>query len=213
MKIMSVFLFCCFLAGSTYAQTWDEWFKQKKTQIKYLTQQVAALQVYEGYLSKGYEIAKGGLHTIGNIKNGEFDLYKAFFSSLSYVNPSIQHYSRIADIVALQLSINKQYKRCFENWNGSKQLSSNEIHYINTVFTGLLNNCANDIGDLISLLTVKQFQLGDDQRIQRIDAIYNDMKDKNAFAQSFSNEVNVLITNRQKEQAEVASLQSLFNLK
>ena len=52
------------------AQGLSEWFNQKATQKKYLLQQIAALQVYIGYLQKGYSIAKTGLTTIGNIKNG-----------------------------------------------------------------------------------------------------------------------------------------------
>jgi hypothetical protein len=34
------------------AQTWSEWFSQKKTQKKYLLEQVAALKIYAGYLKK-----------------------------------------------------------------------------------------------------------------------------------------------------------------
>lgn len=43
------------------AQTFDEWFRQKKTQKKYLVQQIAALKVYLGYLKEGYEIAQKGM--------------------------------------------------------------------------------------------------------------------------------------------------------
>ena len=212
-KISVLVILFSFIAGSLHAQTWEEWFKQKKTQIKYLTQQVAALQVYEGYVSKGYQIAKGGLHTIGDIKNGEFTLHETFFSSLTHINPSLQQYSRIADIVALQLNINKQYKRCYESANQSNQLHSNERQYINSVFISLLQNCTNDISDLITLLTDGQLRLEDDERLQRIDAIYKSMLNKYGFAQTFSRQVNMLTLNRQKEGVETSSLQSLYNLK
>ena len=212
-KIIALLVLFSCLMGSIHAQTWDEWFKQKKTQIKYLTQQMAALQVYEVYLSKGYKIAKGGLHTIGDIKNGEFDLHEAFFSSLLHINPSIQHYSRIADIVNLKISITKQYKIYCENMSQSKQLNKDEIQYIHSVFTSLLNNCTKDISDLISVTTDGQLQLGDDERLQRIDAIYKSMVGKNSFAKNFNSQINVLTMNRQKEQSETASLQTLYNLK
>ncbi len=215
-KISVLVIVFSFIAVSLHAQTWDEWFKQKKTQIKYLTQQVAALQVYEGYVSKGYQIAKGGLQTISKIKNGEFTLHEAFFSSLTHINPSLQQYSRIADIIALQLNINKQYKRYYESANQSNQsnqLHSNERQYINSVFISLLQNCTNDISDLITLLTDGQLRLEDDERLQRIDAIYKNMLNKYGFAQTFSRQVNILTLNRQKEGVETSSLQSLYNLK
>ena len=53
--ILSTMVLC---ADNLSAQTVAEWFRQKATQRKYLLQQIAALHVYSGYLSKGYSIAK-----------------------------------------------------------------------------------------------------------------------------------------------------------
>jgi len=52
------------------AQTWNEWFRQKKTQKKYLVQQIAALKVYLKYLKQGYRIVDKGLSLVGDIKDG-----------------------------------------------------------------------------------------------------------------------------------------------
>src|SRR5258705_8026730 len=89
----------------TQAQTWAEWFSQKSTQKKYLIQQIAMLQVYIGYLQKGHNIAKNGLITIGNIKNGHFTLDKDFFASLRNVNPKVKQYVKVADIITLNEKI------------------------------------------------------------------------------------------------------------
>ena len=56
-------------AGSLKAQTPDEWFKQKETQIKYLLEQIVALKSYGDMVNKGYNIAQNGLATIFNCKN------------------------------------------------------------------------------------------------------------------------------------------------
>src|SRR5260221_4860823 len=96
-------LFVCIQAG--HAQTYDEWFRQKKTQKKYLLQQIAALQVYIDYAKKGYDIASKGLNTIRDIKNGDFNLHRDFFGSLKQVNPKIKKYAKVADIIAYQVSI------------------------------------------------------------------------------------------------------------
>src|SRR3954463_9131175 len=71
------------------AQTWDEWFKQKKTQVKYLEEQIIALHVNGNYLEEGYKIVQGGLSAIHDIKNGDFNLHKDYFSSLKRVNTAI----------------------------------------------------------------------------------------------------------------------------
>jgi len=212
-KIFLSFIILFILLGSIYAQTYDEWFRQKKTQLKYLAQQIAAYQIYANYLNKGYDIAKQGLTAISNLKNGEFDLHQAFFSSFSKINPVIQHYSRIADIITLQAAVLAEYKRGYKNAQQSQMLNSNEVEYIYSVFTALLNNCANDIALLISITTDDQLQLHDDERLQRIDAIYNDMQSKYLFAKSFNNESGTLILSRQKEQSETSTIRTLYNLK
>ncbi len=64
MKTILLVIATVLLFQSANAQTWDEWFKQKKTQKKYLVQQIAALRVYLDYLKKGYTVVHNGLNTI-----------------------------------------------------------------------------------------------------------------------------------------------------
>lgn len=212
-KMLLSFIILFSLLGSINAQTYDEWFRQKKTQLSHLMKQIAAYQVYEGYLRKGYDIAKQGLTAISDLKNGEFNLHQTFFSSLSKINPAIQQYSRIADIITLQAAILTQYKRGYKDAQQSQMLNSNEVEYIYSVFTTLLNDCSNNISDLIALTTNNQLQLKDDERLQRIDTIYKDMQSKYLFAKSLNNESTGLNLSRQKEQNETSTLKTLYNLK
>ncbi len=200
-------------AKQGHAQLWAELFQQKKTQIKYLTQQIAALQVYIGYVEKGYHIAQQGLTAISDIKNGEFNLHTAYFNSLKAINPSIRKDARIAEIIAMQLSIVQQYKKCYRQVKQSTRFNSGEVSYVYSVFTSLLGGCANDITDLISLTTAGKLQLTDDERISRIGALYSDMQDKYSFVQDFSEKVSILALSRMKEQNDAGTLGSLYHHK
>src|SRR5258706_14560273 len=102
-KIIMGFVMCSASFCSIHAQTAEEWTQQKKTQIKYLLQQIAANKVYIDYLEKGYSIARNGLQTIQNIKKGDFNLHFNFFDSLKKVNPKIKGWAKVADIIAYQL--------------------------------------------------------------------------------------------------------------
>ena len=211
----SVFFLLVFVSVSMtlQAQTWDEWFRQKKTQIQYLTQQIAGLQLYSGYLNQGYKIAKFGLNTIGKIKDGEFSLHQSFIASLSKVNPHIQSDYRIAGIIALQLDIDQQYHKCLKIITNSDLISNEELQYIHLVFDKLMSRCAKDISDVTSIITDNQLQLSDDERLKRVEVIYDDMKDKSQFSQSFIAGVNHLSINRQKARSEVQAAKQMFNLK
>ncbi len=56
-RLFPLVLFALLHSSGTKAQTFDEWFRQSATQKKYLLQQIAGLQVYIGYVQKGYSIA------------------------------------------------------------------------------------------------------------------------------------------------------------
>jgi len=202
MKRLIIILLILFVthSGNAAAQTWNEWFSQKKTQKKYLLQQVAALQVYIGFAKKGYQIAQKGLNTIGNIKDGEFNLSRDFFGGLSSVNPAIKNYARIADILALQVKIIKTYRRDYQQIKDLHHSGGNELAYIQRVYNRMLADCEHAVDELITLATNGKLELTDDQRIQRIDRLYQDMLNRHDFTQSFGRDALILQQSRADEQ-------------
>lgn len=195
-----------------YGQTYDEWFRQKKTQIKYLTEQIAALQVYAGYVEKGYKIAKDGLDAIQAIKNGDFSLHNNYFSSLKNVSTNVKAYAKIADIIALQISIVQNCKRQKKFMKQSQQFSNNELVYAGKIFDNVLDGCTGIIDELTILITNGLLQMKDDERIKRIDKLYDSMKERSAFVQHFGNDNNILAVQRMKDQNDVQVSKELFGI-
>jgi hypothetical protein len=153
MKKFFLIMMICFSCSCIKAQTFDEWFRQKKTQIQYLTDQLAALQVYSQSLQKGYEIAAAGLKFIHGIKKGDFDLHQFYFSSLKKVNPNIRSYSKTAAIILLQTEILKACNNEKKRMKQSQEFSAGEISYSLKVFEKLLNGCGEIVDQLINNLS------------------------------------------------------------
>jgi hypothetical protein len=195
------------------AQTFAEWFRQKATQKKYLIQQIAALQVYIGYLSKGYSIAKKGLNTIHDIKRGDFDLHKNYFKSLATVNPSIKRYTKVADIISLEINIVKQAASVIRYCKESNQLTLSELNYLQNVFDNLLADCSKSLDQLFDVISDGRLTLKDDERIDAIDRIYSDMVDKQVFCRSFGNTTKGLCIQRINEQDEILFSKKLNDIK
>ena len=212
-KILLFLLLFASAAGSLQAQTFAEWFRQKKTQKKYLLQQIAALQVYIGYAQKGYKIAKEGLTIIGSFTRGEFNLHTDYINSLKSVNPEIKHYAKVADIIALQVKIVQNYNRSYRQLNSSNAFSDNELAYISRVFSKLLDDCAKTLDELITITTYGKLEMKDDERLQKIDKLYLDMQDNFTFSQSFSNDAKVLAASRLKEKTDVQTSRALQGIK
>lgn len=204
MKKIIVAIVACFVVSlPLHAQTWSEWFQQKKTQKKYLLQQIAALQVYMDYAEKGYKIAGDGIHAVRDIKKGDFNLHEAFFKSLYQINPAIKKYAKVADILVFQFKILKSGKQTLKDVGSSKQFTSEEIKYCASVFDFLFGECVKSVDELIDVITADKFQMKDDERLKRIDNIYTDMQDKYAFSASFSEDLGLLNAQRINEQAEI----------
>ncbi len=200
-------------ADNLSAQTRDEWFRQKATQKKYLLQQIAALKVYTGYLSKGYTIAKNGLNTIKSIKNGDFHQHSSYFTSLITVSPIIKYYARVADIVAIQISIARQSHNAMKSFKNKHYFTQSEIKYLQAVFSNLLSECAKNLEELFTLITDGSLQMKDDERINAIDRLYFDMQDKQQFVGSFSNNAAGLSLQRSIDVNDIIISKRLKGLK
>lgn len=199
MKRAIIILLLVAVGSVAIGQTFDEWFKQKKTQKKYLLQQIAALQLYGSYVKKGYGITRKGLTTISDIRSGEFNLHSDYFTSLKSVNPKIKNYAQAAGIIVLQVKIAQLYRNTYKQVKVSNLFNDGEVKYIFKVFYSLMDDCAANITELIALINNNQLEMKDNKRLERMDALYRNMQDNFTFAQSFSDQTKVLALQRMKE--------------
>ena len=72
------------------AQTFDEWFRQKSTQLKYLRQQIAALAAYSGVTEEGYRIVGFETDSIAAVKRNDVGMFGGYFGSMGNVKPAIR---------------------------------------------------------------------------------------------------------------------------
>ena len=198
------------VSSAAKAQTWNEWFRQKKTQKQYLLQQIAALKVYVKYLKKGYDISKKGLKIVGDIKDGNFNDHSIYFQSLKLVNPSIKMTPKVSLIISYQAKIIEDFRKLNDECrSNNNNLSNEEVQYVSSVYINLLERCEDSIAELNSVITDNASQMKDEERIGRIEAIYDDMKDKYAFTRSFCNSTRMLVMERDKEQSEIHTSEKL----
>lgn len=209
--VMIVFIL---LAWGLRAQTFSEWFRQKKTQKKYLIEQIAALKVYGEFAAKGYKIGREGLGLIGRIKDGEFNLHRDFFGSLKYANPELRKYPRVIDIVQLQQQIMTVSSSALKVLQQSSFSRPDELAYCKSVFYKLYQDCNQDLTMLENLIGTKgELTMTDDERIKRIDALYTEMEQKRDFTRSFSNSILLLVGSREREQKEAIEIKKLQDIK
>lgn len=205
MKKVIILLFTGFLLSQgIHAQA-----KQRKE----LLLQIAALQVYMDYAKKGYSAVSKGLNFIGDVKKGEVNLHGDYFTSLLKINPRVRNYYKTAEIISLQFTIVKMYKRTYTKLKTDDLFQGNELDYIERSFERLLESCNETLDQLLVLTTDSELELKDDQRIERIDELYKTMVSNYDFCLSFSNEAKLLSLSKSHEKRNAESTLSIYGLK
>lgn len=211
---MKSFLILIVLLQATGAcgQTWDEWLRQKKTQKKYLVEQIAALKIHLNTIRQGFDIAYNGLNTVYNIKQGNFNLHRDFFSSLRNVNPHIANTAKVADIIAFQLTVAREIKNITVFCRNNPHLTAEEVRYILRVYANLLLLCDANLAELNTIIKKDHSEMQDDERLNRITTLHQEMLDKVAFAQAFSSDTRALALNRARQQHEISTIAKINNV-
>lgn len=215
-KIMLSIIFC-YGVCQVNAQTLSEWFRQKKTQKKYLIEQIAALKMYGGHLKSGYKIAQKGLTTIVKIKQGDLDQHHDFFASLKAVNPAIKNNPRIHQMEVMHGNILRQSKISGKEVKQDNLFNKSEATYVQKVFQNLLDGCDDILTELSKLTGTASeeegYQMSDDQRLSRLDLLYRDMLDRYLFAEQFGKKIAALASLRKLERHNIERLRVLNNIK
>lgn len=205
---MICIMLCVCALQRVNAQSWDEWFHQKKTQIKYLEQQIAALKAEEISLKQGYDMLKSEWNTIANFKGGEFKLHQDFYKSLSAVKPVVRNEVNLSAVQARLQSIVDQ----FNSVDNLKGLTESEQTYISRVRENLAAQCHLDLNDLQTVLTTGELQMSDDERIKRISEIKAAINDKYVFAYSFTNRIRLLSAQRIQDKSNTQTLRRYYEI-
>lgn len=213
MKRFFIIVICSWMYSSSQGQSpnWNEWFRQKKTQRKYLVQQIAALKVYLEYLKKGYDVAQKGLTTIGDIKNGTFNLDKDYFNSLKQVSPVVRNSPKVNEILLYQQYIQRDFRKLLQDCQVDENFTPSEVNYVQSVYQNMLVECNTSIDELTLITTVGEAEMKDDERLSRLDKVHEDMLDKYAFTQDFVAGTRMLSLQRAKEKSQIKSSQNLHS--
>ncbi|MBZ4033840.1 hypothetical protein K6T82_03620 [Flavobacterium sp. 17A] len=200
MLLVSVFLSACQLQA------------QQAKQRRMLLLQIAALRTYVDYAAKGYKAVKSGLNFISDVKKGEVNLHNDYFISLVSVNPKVKKYGRVAEIITLQIEIFKIYKNTLASLPQDDLFHGNELEYFERTFRRLVDSCDDNLDLLLLITTSTSLEMKDDERIERIDKLYEAAREDYAFCKKFSGEIKLLALSKAREKNDVKQAEVLLGL-
>lgn len=212
MKLCCLMIVLVSLMLPVKAQLVNEWLRQNATQRKYLIQQIISLRAHIAQLKKGYDIAKKGYSTIQSVKNGEFSLHNVFISDLKIVNPKIKRYARVADIIGNQFTILKVCNQNIRKARGTGRFRPSEIAAVVEASTTLMNEVAKTIDQLSAVVLNGKYEMTDDERIKRIDRLYQQSTQQLNASLSISQQVTFVDRSRLQQFSESDAMRKLYGM-
>lgn len=190
------------------AQTFAEWFAQKKTQKQYLLQQIVALQVFSGYLKQGYQIATKGMNSISGSLKTENGLHTTYYNRMKSVDPVIKNNEMVKDIIAWQQDIMVR----LQDITQISGMTADEKNYLGNVRAALLKDCDQQLNTLQNVITDGKMEMSDAERIGLLTKIHTAMMDNYRFASGFSAQAKIYAAQKQQGLNEAATEKQLYGI-
>lgn len=186
---------------------------QEAKQLLLNVEKLAQLKLMLSHMKTGYQILEKGYTSIKNISQGNFNLHRDFLDGLLQVSPEVKKYSKVADIIRVQLKLVKESKAALAEFRGSKQFTINEIEYLGNVYANLLKECLKTLDELALVVTAGKLRMSDDERLQAIDKIYDEVIEQYTFLNEFNNGTAILSLQREKEKMDIDLMRKVHDLK
>ncbi|WP_025144310.1 hypothetical protein [Pedobacter jeongneungensis] len=187
------------------AQSWSEWFRQKKIQERYLLEQIAALRLYGSYVKKGYQLVSGGVNVVRDLSKGELDVHQLFFASLSRVNPVVRSSAKVTGIIELELEMVKLLS-AVRRVELAREAKINVV----AVADGLSKESLAGLEELLSLVLSGEVELSDAERLERLDALHEGFRERLVLVRQLVAEVFRLSRLQAAEESEVFRLRRWY---
>ncbi len=186
---------------------------QEAKQLLLNVEKLAQLKLMLSHMKTGYQILEKGYTSIKNISQGNFNLHRDFLDGLLQVSPAVKQYSKVADIIRVQLKLVKESKAALAEFRGSKQFTIAEIEYLGNVYANLLKECLKTLDELAMVVTAGKLRMSDDERLQAIDKIYDEVMEQYTFLNEFNNGTAILSLQREKEKMDIDLMRKVHGLK
>ncbi len=188
------------------AQTFNEFFRQSRTQRQYHAQQIAALRSYVSYARTGYELVSGGLHLVNEIPGSEWSLHQLFFNGLRSVNPSLGFHTRCALILGRV--------RLIRGWlDGLDRETAMDTHLherARSFRSFLLARCSDLLEELAMLRSPGQRSMNDAERLTRLEQLERQATGLTVGFSRFATQMLSLSRGIVKEQIDYNSLRRWY---
>ncbi|NII26159.1 hypothetical protein HB364_13785 [Pseudoflavitalea sp. X16] len=191
---------------------WNEWFRQKKTEKRYLAQHIAQLQVYLQLVKEGYQVIDKGAKFIHQARNGELTLHDLFYLSLKMVNQRIKNYPAVSKTIDHHSFIARKSQDLLNRIDQSEFLRADQKEYVHQTMGRLRSDMSASLDELVTVLSDYALEMEDHERIKRIERLEAYALERVLFMKSYYGHVLAMVGQRMNETVDISVLGNHYGM-
>lgn len=158
------------------------------------------------------ELSKLQLGQIGDWEQKIKDIYSEYFTELWKVKAAITYFKEITGIIAQQSELVTEYKQAYNLIRQDNHFSASELNYISSVYSGIIDQSAKSLDQIVTVLTSFSLQMSDASRLQIIKQASQDIAHQTSDLRNFNNQTIQISLQRSKTEQDLNTVKSLYGL-
>jgi hypothetical protein len=157
-------------------------------------------------------LSKLKLEEISDWTQKQKELYKNYYEELAKVKSIITYYQRIKEISQKQVRLVDEYERAWSLFQKDAHFTTNELDYIQRIYSGILNESLKNIDQIFLVLDSFTTQMSDAKRLEIINSAA-DQIDSNYDDLMLFNRQNIMLSlQRAKTLHDVKSVKQFYGI-
>lgn len=158
-------------------------------------------------------LSRARIDEIGYWVDKQKTLYASYFEELSKVKPFIGEYHRTKEIILMQERLIREYRQAFALFKNDKHFTTDEIRYMQEVYAGILGQSVRNMGQLQLVIESVMTQMGDADRLERINAAGRQVEQNYDAVREFNNQNKLLSLQRARDRDEANQVKAMYGIK
>ena len=177
-------------------------------------QQVQTQTVFLQDAQKAVENTMQQLHLndITNWVQQQKDLYAEYYQELVEVKNAISSYERVRDIIDKQEKLVEEYKTSYALIQRDPHFSSQEVSYIYSVYSGILDQSVKNLQQLTLVVTSFLSEMSDGDRMKLIDGVGNSVDKNYSDLHSFTQGNISISLERARNETDAEEIKALYGI-
>jgi uncharacterized protein Yka (UPF0111/DUF47 family) len=137
-------------------------------------------------------------------------LYDDYFQELWKVKATLSYYHRVKEIIQRQVDIVNEYKAAWKLFQQDKNFTPEELDYMYTVYTGMMDESLKNIDGLFLVVNAFATQMSDAKRLEIINTVADNIEQNSSDLKDFNNQNKMISIQRASERGEIEYVKRLY---